>query len=146
MDTKDVRVTHRFNATPERVFDAWLDPEKARQFFFATPTGRIVRAEIDARVGGKFVMVDRRDGEDVEHTGEYLEIDRPRRLVFKFAVPKYSPNVVRVTIEIVQLEAGCELTLTQEMKPEFAEYKSRTEKGWNTILEALDAAISSDES
>jgi hypothetical protein len=50
-----------------------------------------------------------------------------------------------VTIEIVPLETGCELTLTQELKPEFAEYKSRTEKGWNTILEALDAAISSDE-
>jgi uncharacterized protein YndB with AHSA1/START domain len=145
MNTKDVRVTHRFSTTPERVFDAWLDPEKARQFFFATLTGQMVRAEIDARVGGKFVMVDRRDGEDVEHTGEYLEIDRPRRLVFTFAVPKYSPNIDRVTIEIVPLETGCELTLTQEMKPEFAEYKSRTEKGWKTILEALDAAISSDE-
>ena len=144
MDTIDVRVTHRFSATPERVFDAWLDPEKARHFFFATPMGRIVRAEIDARVGGKFVMVDRRDGEDVEHTGEYLEIDRPRRLVFAFAVPKYSPNVDRVTIEIVPLETGCELTLTEELKPEFAEYKSRTEKGWSTILEALDAAISSE--
>jgi uncharacterized protein YndB with AHSA1/START domain len=145
MNTNDVRVTHRFSATPERVFDAWLDPEKARHFFFATPTGQMVRAEINARVGGKFVMVDRRDGEDIEHTGEYLEIDRPRLLVFKFAVPKYSPNVDRVTIEIVPLETGCELTLTQEMKPEFAEYKSRSEKGWKTILEALDAAISSDE-
>jgi uncharacterized protein YndB with AHSA1/START domain len=143
MDTKDVRVTHRFSATPERVFDAWLDPEKARQFLFATPTGQMVRAEIHAHVGGKFVMVDRRDGEDVEHTGEYLEIDRPRRLVFTFAVPKYSPNVDRVTIEIIPLETGCELTLTQEMKQEFAEYKSRTEKGWKTILEGLDATINS---
>jgi len=23
----NVRVTHRFNTSPERVFDAWLDPE-----------------------------------------------------------------------------------------------------------------------
>jgi hypothetical protein len=59
-------------------------------------------------------------------------------------VPKYSPNVDRVIIEIVPLETGCELTLTEELKPEFAEYKSRTEKGWSTILEALDAAISSE--
>jgi uncharacterized protein YndB with AHSA1/START domain len=75
------RVTHRFNATPERVFDALLDVEKARRFMFATPTGQMVRAEIDPRVGGAFCFVDRRDGEDVEHSGEYR--NRPAaRLAF----------------------------------------------------------------
>src|SRR5262249_39504198 len=68
-DRVTVRVTHRFTASPERVFDAWLDPAKAAKFLFATPTGRMVRAEIDPRVGGTFAFVDRRDGEDVEHTG-----------------------------------------------------------------------------
>jgi hypothetical protein len=28
---------------------------------------QMVRVEIDARVGGQFVIVERRDGEDVEH-------------------------------------------------------------------------------
>ncbi len=26
----EARVTHRFKATAERVYDAWLDPEQAR--------------------------------------------------------------------------------------------------------------------
>src|SRR5262249_25147466 len=104
-----VRVTHRFTASPERVFDAWLDPEKASRFLFATPTGQMVRAETDPREGGRFTFTDRRDGEDVAHVGEYLEIDRPRRLVFTFAVPKYSSVVTQVTIEIVPLDSGCEL-------------------------------------
>ena len=43
--TTTVRVKHRFTASPERLFDAWLDPEKARRFLFATPTGQMVRAE-----------------------------------------------------------------------------------------------------
>jgi uncharacterized protein YndB with AHSA1/START domain len=131
----NLQVTHRFDAAPERVFDAWLDPEKARRWLFATETGQMVRAEIDARVGGSFLFTDRRDGEDVEHVGEYLEIERPRRLVFTFGVPKFSPLNTRVTVEILPLESGCQLTLTHEgVLPEYA---SRTEAGWGMLLGAL---------
>jgi uncharacterized protein YndB with AHSA1/START domain len=135
-----VRVTHRFSASPERVFDAWLDPARAGKFLFATPTGKMVRAEVDARVGGKFAFVDRRDGEDVEHVGEYLEIERPRRLVFTFAVPKYSSVITRVIIDVVPVGTGCELTLTHEgVLPDYA---SRTEAGWTGILNGLEANLS----
>ena len=132
-----VRVTRRFAACAERVFDAFLDPEKAGRFMFATATGQMVRAETDPRVGGRYVFTDRRDGEDVEHFGEYLEIDRPRRLVFTFSVDRAAPDGDRVAIDIVPLETGCELTLTHEMKPEWAEYAGRTEHGWSLMLDAL---------
>jgi len=132
-------VSHRFTATPERVFDAWLDPSTAGKWFVATPTGQMVRVEIDARVGGKFVFVDRRDGEDVEHVGEYLEIDRPRRLVFTFAVPKYSSVITRVTIDIALTETGCDLTLTHDnVLPEWA---TQTEAGWTMILDGLGRTL-----
>jgi uncharacterized protein YndB with AHSA1/START domain len=142
MSTQDratVRVTHRFSASAERVFDAWLDPAKARKFLFTTPTGQMVRAEIDARVGGAFCFVDRREGEEVEHSGEYLEIDRPRRLVFSFVVPKYSKEITRVTIEIVPEGSECTLALTHEgVLPEWAK---PTEGGWGGILEGLAATL-----
>ena len=134
-----VRVTRKFDAAPERVFDAWLDPKTAGRWLFATPTGQMVRAEVDPRVGGRFLFVDRRNGEDVEHFGEYLEIDRPRRLVFTFAVTKFETFVTRVNIDIVQQGAGCELTLTHEgVFPDFA---SRTQEGWGKLLAGLAAAI-----
>ena len=134
-----VRVTHRFGASKERVFDAWLDPKTAGRWLFATPSGQMVRVEIDARVGGSFVFVDRRDGEDVEHTGEYLEIVRPRRLVFTFSVPKFSAESTRVTIDIVPSGGGCDLTLTHEnVAPGYA---SRAESGWTGILGGLAATL-----
>ena len=132
-----VRVTRRFAASAERVFDAFLDPEKAGRFMFATATGQMVRAEVDARVGGRYVFVDRRDGEDVEHFGEYLQIDRPRRLVFTFSVDRDSTDADRVSIDVVPLESGCELVLTHEMKPEWADYAARTEQGWSGMIEGL---------
>jgi uncharacterized protein YndB with AHSA1/START domain len=142
MSTQDramVRVTHRFSTSAERVFDAWLDPAKARKFLFTTPTGQIVRAEIDARVGGAFCFVDRRDGEDVEHSGKYLEIDRPRRLVFSFVVPKYSREITRVTIEIAPEGSGCTLTLTHEGV--LLEWAKPTEGGWTGILKDLASEV-----
>lgn len=135
-----IQVRHVFSASPERVFDAWLDPAKAAKFLFTTPTSQIVKAEVDARIGGKFLFVDRRDGVDAVHTGEYLEIDRPKRLVFSFGVPQFSPEFTRVTVEIAPQGKGCALTLTHTgVLPDYGE---RTQTGWTMILEALDKAIS----
>jgi uncharacterized protein YndB with AHSA1/START domain len=137
-----VRVTRRFAASAERVFDAWLDPASARRWLFATATGEMIRYEIDPRVGGRFTFTDRRDGKDFEHTGEYLEIDRPHRLVFTFGVPAASSEFAVVAIDIRSMpDGGCELTLTQEMKPELAEYRERTQDGWTMILNGLAKEI-----
>ncbi len=128
------RLTRRFDAPPERVFDAWLDPATAGEFLFATEEGEMVRVEIDLRAGGRYSIVERREGEDVEHIGEYLEIDRPRRLAFTLQVPKYSEEIDRVTLEIVPAGGGSELTLVQEVSPEWAD---QVEEGWTTILDGL---------
>ncbi|MHC5543277.1 SRPBCC family protein, partial [Singulisphaera rosea] len=101
---------------------------------------RMVRAETDPRVGGTFCFVDRRDGRDIEHLGEYLELERPSRLVFAFCVPMFSSERTRVIVDIVPLDdGGCELTLTHENV--HVEYASRTEEGWGKLLDALDATI-----
>jgi uncharacterized protein YndB with AHSA1/START domain len=130
----NVTISRRFSASPERVFDAWLDPEKAGKFLFATEEGEMVRVEIDARVGGHYSIVDRRDGEEIEHIGEYLEIDRPRRLVFTLQVPFYSEEVDTITVEIEPTDDGSKLTLSHDTKPEWAEQSG---EGWRMILDSL---------
>jgi uncharacterized protein YndB with AHSA1/START domain len=138
-NTCTVRLSRPFDASPERVFDAWLNPATAGRWLFATPTGQMVRLEIDARPGGRFLIVERRGGEDIEHLGEYIEIDRPRRLAFSFTVPRYSPLATRVGIEIAPAGTGCELTLTHEEVLE--EWASSTEAGWKSILDGLASSL-----
>ena len=134
-----VQVTRRFSASAERVFDAWLDPNTAGKWLFATPAGKMSKVEIDARAGGSYLIVENREGTDVEHVGEYLEIDRPRRLVFTLKVPKYSQENTKVTVEIRALKSGCELTLTHEgVLPDYA---ASTTSGWNMILDQLAATL-----
>ena len=130
-----LRVTRRFDASAERVFDAWLDPATAGGWLFSADGGEMVKVAIDARVGGHFVLIDCRDGEDVEHVGEYLEIERPDRLAFSFAVPKYSSVHTQVTVELQRDGDGCMLTLTHEgVLPEWSD---RTREGWAMILNHL---------
>jgi uncharacterized protein YndB with AHSA1/START domain len=143
-ETVQVRVTHHFDASAERVYDAFLDPAKASKFMFATGAGQNVRCEIDPRVGGTFTIVDRRNGEDVAHTGQYLALERPRRIVFTLTVPKYSQDSDKVTIEIAPRAHGCELTLTHEMKASYAPYQDRTREGWKGILEVASQILVDD--
>lgn len=133
-----VSVRHRFRQSAERVFDAWLDVRMARRFLFSAGTGEMVRCEIDPRVGGRFVLTDRRADGDVEHTGEYLVIERPRRLAFTFGIPAASPTFDIVTLEITpENDGGCTLQLTAQMQPEWKDYADRARQGWARMLESL---------
>lgn len=136
-----IRVTHRYAHPPARVFDAWLDPATVARFMFSAETGGLVRCELDPRVGGRFVMVDRRADGDVEHCGRYLEIDRPHRLVFTFGIPAVSPDEDRITLEFRALDDGCELTLTAEMDPAWREYEDSSRQAWAKMLAALERAL-----
>lgn len=137
----DLTVTRLISASPERAFDAWLDPKVAGRFLFATPAGEMVRADIDPRVGGRFTFVDRRpEHGDVEHVGAFEVIERPRRLVFTFAVPQYDPGQTRVTVEFAEAPGGCQVTLSHDGVP--PEWKDQTVQGWTMILESLERALS----
>ena len=137
-----LRVQHRFRQPPEVVFDAWLDVRMAARFLCSTETGDMVRCDIDPRVGGKFVMTDRRADGDVEHTGEYLVVDRPSQLVFTFGIPAASPSFDIVTLDFTaEGDGGCTLTLTTQMQPEWKDYADRAREGWSKIVARLDAAL-----
>ncbi len=125
----------------ERVYNAWMDASIAGKWLFATPLGTMVKAETDPRVGGKFTFTELRGGEEVEHVGEYLELDFPSKIVFKFGVPKYTNETQRVVVTIASTETGCELTVVQECPPALAWIAKNAEAGWKGLLEGLAVVL-----
>lgn len=132
-ETCTVTVRRHFNSPAEVVFDAWLDPKTAGKFLFRTPTGVMKKVEIDARVGGKFCIVEIRDGLDAEHIGEYLAVERPHQLCFSFGGNPFPTSKVTITIQTQQ--NGSELTLTHEAV--WQDYEQKVIQGWSSILEGL---------
>jgi uncharacterized protein YndB with AHSA1/START domain len=139
----DIRIVQRFDASPERVFAAWLDAGTAGHWLFATASRPIDEVAIDPRVGGAFRFVERSRGRIVEHVGRYLEIVPPRRLAFALAMAGRAEFLSRVAIDIARCGDGCELVLSHDRLPHGV--RERTEGRWIGILyglaEALDTAI-----
>ncbi|HXQ13673.1 MAG TPA: SRPBCC domain-containing protein [Caulobacteraceae bacterium] len=138
-EAQRLTMTRRFDASPERLFDAWTDPRLAHGWLFTTPDSEAHSAEIDLRIGGAWKIVDRRGGTDYTALGEYLEIDRPRRLAFSFGMPQFSPAFDKVTVEIAADGDGAIMTLTQEGLP--PAYIPATEDGWAKMFDALSVQL-----
>ena len=140
----EICIVQRFDASPERVFAAWLDPATAGRWLFATASRPVNEVAIDARVGGLFRFVERQRGRVLRQTGRYLEVVPPRRIAFTLEASDRPEALSRVTIDIAPCGQGCELVLSHELvAPDDLE---RTEGRWMGILyglgETLGAMIS----
>jgi len=135
-------LTRDIAAPSERVFDAWLDPAIAARFLFATPGGAMLVCTIDARVGGRALIVEEREQGVAEHHLQFVEIDRPDRLVFLFRATMAGKGGeegqwTRVALDFAATATGTHLTLTHRMDPEWASFEDQTRKGWTMILAQL---------
>lgn len=136
-ETVTLSIKYHFQVPPLQVFNAWLDPTTAGKWLFATPGGKMIKVDMDVRVGGNYSVIEQRDGKAIDHHGEYLAIDRPRYLVLTFGVD--ATSMTRVTLNIIESGDGCDLTLTHDGV--WADYEEQARKGWNTILENLAKSL-----
>lgn len=100
----------------------------------------IVHLALDPRVGGSFSFLVERGDQQVEHLGKYLEIARPRRLVFTWMVADESVGS-RVLIDIAPEAGGSELRLTHELHANWAAHVGATEAAWDRMFDALAVAL-----
>lgn len=132
-------LVRRIRAPAERVFRAWTDIESLRRFMCP---GRIEIGEIaaDIRVGGAFRIVMLDDGRPIEHSGNYVQIERPRLLSFTWNSPIAGVgSLVTLTFEAQGDETV--LTLVHERLPS-AEARERHGRGWASIMDKAAALAS----
>ena len=84
LDNNTLHVSRIFDATRERVFDAWMKQEQFVQWM-CPPGVEITVCEIDVRRGGAWRIDGRSSGRVFSSSGVYLDVVRPERLVFTWA-------------------------------------------------------------
>ena len=143
----EVKVSHRFKASAERVYDAWLKPDKVRVWMRTALqsmglSGDIGQIEIDPKVGGAFLFTDIRDGTETRHWGTYLELEYPHKIVFTWIVDESEESDPSQVVLTIQPEGeGCIATIIHEMDAKWADYVAQTENGWSCMMQATDVLL-----
>ncbi|MCZ6669160.1 MAG: SRPBCC domain-containing protein [Gammaproteobacteria bacterium] len=131
------KLSRVINAPIDKVFDAWLDPQLLSRFMLPMPGMPQPKTEVDGREGGRFTIYMDIGEKIIPHSGTYLELDRPNRLIFSWESP-FSTDGSTVTLEFtVQDKVKTRLELTHVRFID-EETRDNHEIGWSNILAALD--------
>jgi uncharacterized protein YndB with AHSA1/START domain len=129
-------------ATPEKLFTAWTQPEQLKRWW--GPASVIcVDAEVDLRIGGRYRIGNKLpDGTILWITGEFQVIEPPHKLVYTWRIGPESQPAELVTVFFESRPAGAtEVIVVHERIPDKTA-RDTHEQGWVGCLDGLAKYLS----
>jgi uncharacterized protein YndB with AHSA1/START domain len=140
-DSRFVYVTY-IRTTPEKLWQALIEPEFTRQYWAATWQ----ESTWEPGASWKIMIPDGRVGD----AGEVLEIDPPRKLVLswrnEFIPEMRKEGYSRLTYELEPAGTSVKLTVIHEMEKPDSKLIEGTSQGWPHILASLKSLLETGES
>jgi len=142
---REIHVERIFDASPERVFTAYVDPELIPRWWGPRGTTTIVE-ELDARPGGTWRFLARNpDGSEIVFRGVFREVTPPERLAQTFEWDGMPGHVSVDTAVFEDLGDGRTKVVSDTVFHTAEErdgmLESGMEKGMNETYERLDELL-----
>ena len=141
--TYSFSITRTFDAPRDLVFDAWTRPEHFSVWFGTDAVSVPLESlSMDVREGGTWsaIMV-LPDGSTKDWAGEYVEIDRPQRLVLTMTDEPQNPARGTITVVLAETDGGTELTMTQAGEGMTQEQSEGARVGWGAFLDVMAGLV-----
>ena len=123
--TIEFRLERTIPASPDEVFDGWLNPKIP-----GNPWNAAEKFILDAKVDGLFYWALK----ETAHYGRFTEFERPRRMQHTWVSPNTSGKESRVTLTFKKQGGDTLMTLVHSDLPDTDEARGH-ERGWNYFLE-----------
>jgi uncharacterized protein YndB with AHSA1/START domain len=141
-DQDAVTMEIQIGAPPDRVFQALTDPSRLSMWWGKRGIYRVTHAEGDLRVGGKWRSAGMGDdGKAFEVTGEYLEIDPPRLLVFTWISSWTTGEPSTVRWDLIPTNRGTLVKLCHSGLAKYPEAGRSYSQGWPLVLGWMQAYV-----
>ncbi len=135
-----LKISHDFSQSPEKVWQAWTDPNIVKSWFGSDPNGIVLDASLDVRPSGKFeVTFQNADGTQFTCTGEYKEIEPYRKLVFSWGW-KDRADILELVSIVFQAEQNGTTMLFEHANIDPATTHGY-ENGWKSTFEKLERTL-----
>jgi uncharacterized protein YndB with AHSA1/START domain len=148
-DDRELVLTRIIDATPDKVYRAWSEPDLLKQWFAPAPYTTPV-AELDVRAGGANLIVMRGPGgADMPNQGVYLEVVPGEKIVFTNAYTsawKPSDKPFMTVILTFEPEAGGKTRYTARVRHWSVADREQHEQmgfhqGWGLCADQLAAVV-----
>lgn len=145
---RELTLTRIIDATPDKLFRAWTEPDLIVQWF-TPPPYKTIAAEVDLRAGGSsLVVMQAPDGTEIPNRGIYLEVVKNERLVFTDAytsawVPSEKPFMTGI-LTFEEYEGKTKYTarvMHWTVADREAHEKMGFHEGWGIATDQLEALV-----
>jgi uncharacterized protein YndB with AHSA1/START domain len=129
-----------FAAPRERVWAEWTSAE-AFADWFGGPDVEVRVHEFDVRPGGRWRATMLAPGREIHWTGEYLEVEPPRRLRVTMSDRPESDDRALITVELTELGEG-RTEMRMEQRDGMSEAQHRAARnGWGGFFDRMEARL-----
>ena len=135
MNFTDITVNRTIPASPEKIYDVWIDPKSP-----GGPWHGAERVIFNPMVDGLYYLAIKHEGRIWPHYGRFTKMERPRLVEFTWMSEgtKGAESVVTVTLQ--QRGDQTDVTLRHAGVPD-DELGHQHKEGWTWILNALADAL-----
>ena len=143
MDERAINIVRVFDASPERLWREWTEPERFADWFggvqFEIPLSSV---EMDVREGGAWRLTMLADRGEILWHGEYHEVVEPSRVVFTITdVPPPAADYHLITVDLVDLGDGRTEMRFEQRGPMPEEQVKAAGAGWGGFFDRIDERL-----
>ena len=135
----NISLSKSIDAPAQKGFDHWLIPVFVGEWMFGPhiKQEKLIELKNTVRRGGSFSFTVNQQGKVVEHSGSYLELDIPNRLVFNWKSNLYPDCESQISVRFQEENGKTRMKINIRLDAALENFRDEIKQQWAMRCNAL---------